>query len=205
MKKTAYLFFAGKINDYNDIKTIIGTNENIYGADGGGLHIYNLNLKPKLLLGDFDSLSSEIYEKFAKECQIKNYPPNKDYSDGELLIKTLYDDYDELIIFGALGGRYDHSFFNAFLLEAYPKCRIINNKEELFFINSSYKFLNSKGKTVSFLPLDRENCISLIDFEYELDKKDVKRGESLTLSNIISKNDAEAIVHHGAFLVIKER
>jgi thiamine pyrophosphokinase len=205
MKKTAYLFFAGKIKNYNDIKEIIGTNENIYGADGGGLHIHNLKLKPKLLLGDFDSLSAEIYEKFSKECQIKRYPPNKNYSDGELLIKTLYNDYDELIIFGALGGRYDHSFFNAFLLEIYPKCKIINNKEELFVIDSNHKFISEIGKTVSFLPLDRENCISLINFEYELNKKEVKRGESLTLSNIVLKNDAEAIVHRGAFLVIKER
>lgn len=205
MKKRAYLFFAGEIENYDYIKEIIGKNENIYAADGGGRHVLNLGLKPKLILGDFDSLDKNILNKFSKECEVKEFPPNKNFSDGELLVQTIYDEYDEICIFGALGGRYDHSFFNTFLLEAYPKCRIVNFKEELFFLDKEYVFINEKEKRISFLPISKDNNISLLDFEYELCRKEVKRGESLTLSNIIAEKKSKAIVHKGSFLVIKER
>jgi len=202
--KRAYLFFAGELKNYDFVKNFIGDDTHIYGADGGANHIYELGLNPLLLVGDFDSISKIAYDKFKKESKLISYPPNKNFSDGELLIRSIYDDYDELIIFSALGGRYDHTFFNVYLLEVYPKCKIINEEEELFFINKEHVFYNEEKARTSFLPLCTNNQISLYGFEYPLDKEAVKRGDSLTLSNVISEKVAKVEVHKGGFICIKE-
>lgn len=201
----AYVFLAGNIDDFDFIKKIIGNSKEIFGADGGGNHIFNLGLKPHLLVGDFDSIEKNILETYKKsKVELLNFSTDKDYSDGELLIKRIYDSYDEIIILGALGGRYDHSLFNIYLLEKYPKCKIINSKEELYFINDIFFFKNDIDKRVSFLPLCNTNCISLEGFAYNLDKRIVKRGSSLTLSNIILEKDACVRIYQGGFIVIKE-
>lgn len=199
----AYVFLAGEIRDYKKVKNYI-ENENIYGADGGGNHIFHIGMKPKMLLGDFDSIDKDVYEKFHKDTIIKSFSIAKDYSDGELIIKEIYKEYDEIIIFGALGGRSDHSFVNLFLLEKYPKCKIINEDEILFYLNNEYKFTDNLNKRISFLPLADENIIDLKGFWFDLDEKFVPRGSSLTLSNEIRQGEAFVKVLKGSFIAIKE-
>ncbi len=195
----AYLFFAGEIENYKSIKKIIKDEKNIFCADGGANHLLKIDLYPKLLLGDFDSISKEAMKKFS-HCKKLTFSKDKDFSDGELLIKEIYEKYEKIYIFGAFGGRVDHSYFNLHFLEVYPKCILINSNEEIYLLKKYNKIINKKGKKISFLPLDKENIIDLKGFEYNLNMKNIKRGESLTLSNTLKEDKVLIKVSKGSFL-----
>ncbi len=195
----AYLFFAGEISDYEQIKNLIKYKKNIFCADGGANHLLTLDLEPQLLLGDFDSISEEAKVKF-ENCKKLVFSSDKDYSDGELLIKEVYDKYEKIYILGGFGGRLDHSYFNLHLMEKYPKCVLINHDEEVFLLNEETIFKSKNNKRISFLPLDKENIINLEGFLYNLYKKEVNRGECLTLSNVITKDIATVSISKGSFL-----
>ncbi len=73
----AYLFFAGEIENYKSIKKIIKDEKNIFCADDGANHLLKIDLYPKLLLGDFDSISKEAMKKFS-HCKKLTFSKDKD-------------------------------------------------------------------------------------------------------------------------------
>ena len=91
------------------------------------------------------------------------------------------------------------------MLEKYPKVKLINDFEEVFYVNDTFIFSNKKDLKISFIPVDKENNISLKGFKFNLIEKTVKRGDSLTLSNTITESIAVAEVHSGAFIAIIQR
>ena len=100
--KTCYIFGAMEtaIFDFEPQE-----NDLIIAADGGYNTIKKLNIKPDLVVGDFDSLG-EIPEN---ENIIK-HPIKKDDTDTLLAIKIgLKKGYKKFIIYGALGGRLDQT------------------------------------------------------------------------------------------------
>lgn len=77
----------------------------IIAADGGYKTLKKMNIKPHLVVGDFDSLG-EIPEN---ETIIK-HPVQKDDTDTLLAVKTGFNKgYKRFVIYGALGGRLDQT------------------------------------------------------------------------------------------------
>lgn len=90
----------------------------VIAADGGLRHASQLRVAPQLVLGDMDSLNPR---EVPRGAQI--FPVRKDDTDTMLAIKTgIRRGCREFLIFGALGGRLDHSYANiqglAYLLDA---------------------------------------------------------------------------------------
>ena len=203
--KKAIVFFSGVIENYFEIKKVNLNDYDIYCADGGAEHAKALNLLPKLIIGDFDSIRPSTKEYFNNKTEFLEFPKDKDFTDGELLLKHIYDDYNEIYVLGAFGGNLYHLLGNIFLLEKYPKVKLINDFEEVFYVNDTFIFTNKKDLKISFIPVDKENNISLKGFKFNLIEKTVKRGDSLTLSNTITESIAVAEVHSGAFIAIIQR
>ena len=90
----------------------------VIAADGGLRHAGTLGVTPQLILGDMDSLDPGEVPPGAEI-----FPVRKDDTDTMLAIKTgIRRGCREFLIFGALGGRLDHSYANiqglAYLLDA---------------------------------------------------------------------------------------
>ena len=51
----------------------------IIAADGGARALWQQGIKPDMILGDGDSLESDIFPDIVR----KKYPPAKDFTDGE--------------------------------------------------------------------------------------------------------------------------
>ena len=95
--KTAYLFLNGELRGdtkfyLNFIKKQKG---DIYCADGGANICYELNLIPKEIYGDLDSIKDEV-KKFYQEKDIKfiKFQVEKDYTDSELVLNEIQNKYD---------------------------------------------------------------------------------------------------------------
>ncbi len=91
----------------------------IIAVDGGYNYCCELDLKPKAIVGDFDSIHPD-YLSSAQDAsiEIRRLPRAKDQTDLEYALET-YHKHQSLIL-GGLGDRIDHSFYNLYLLMQRP-------------------------------------------------------------------------------------
>lgn len=82
----------------------------VIAADSGIRHAVNLNIKPDLWVGDFDSCTIKHKDLYS-DISIIEYNTNKDKTDGELAIDiALQKGATKIVLCGAFGGaRIDHS------------------------------------------------------------------------------------------------
>jgi len=60
----------------------------LISADSGANCLYLYNIKPNLLVGDFDSIDEKVMEYFIKNnCEIDVYPKEKDFTDTEIALR----------------------------------------------------------------------------------------------------------------------
>ncbi len=180
-------------------------NVDYIGVDKGALTLAKQKIEMTQAIGDFDSVEHEdIAEirKYAKNIEILN--PIKDDSDSEHAIKKAIElGYEEIVVYGGLGGRLDHEIVNIRLCEAYPnritfvddynKLTALSVGEYNFYKQYQYISVFSCGKSV----------ISWENTKYLLDHKTLETSDLLGLSNEIEKNPAKLIVHKGKVLVIE--
>src|SRR5690554_5382413 len=76
-------------------------------ADGGANYAYLMELIPDYIIGDMDSINSEVREFYLqKEVVFKKFPRQKDFTDTQLVISFAEDlGASEIVFFGTLGNR----------------------------------------------------------------------------------------------------
>ncbi|MDE6426089.1 MAG: thiamine diphosphokinase [Ruminococcus sp.] len=103
---TAIIFAGGEIQDYSFIDTKADL---IICADRGIIHAEKLGITPDIITGDFDSYTGEI-----PSCrEVFRSVPEKDDTDTMLALKLAIEKGTDVIrLYGATGGRFDHTFAN---------------------------------------------------------------------------------------------
>ncbi len=200
------IFTNGYIEDYKFLER----NYNdcyIISCDGGLRHIDNLKITPSILIGDFDSVDSDLMQKYNYVEKLK-YPTDKDYTDTELaIVHAIQKGFCKAIIYGATGGRLDHTLGNVFLLKkAYDlgiNVSIEDNLQEIIFINKgSNKIKNYKNRTLSIIPLESMECFNSNGLLYSLKDLTFSVGDTRPISNVIVDDEVEIDVKFGFGLVI---
>lgn len=208
MKNKAFIFLNGDMDTKKKIyKQILKNEINIFCADGGLKFALELNLKPLEVWGDLDSCNADLINKAKKlNCVINKFNPEKDLTDGELLISEISNrNYDEIIILGGLGGRTDHLLTNLNLLFKYDKLIFLNHRERIFKVTSNLNIKNEIKKTISFIPMsDTVKNLTLIGFKYPLTNFLLNRGDSICNSNIVSESIANITFSQGKLIGIIE-
>jgi len=196
------IFFKKKIAEIENTLLI--------ACDGGVRHLQKLGIKPNVIIGDMDSIdSSQLASYSAEGVQIIQYPANKDFTDTELALDyALNLKPTAIYIWGALGGRLDHTLANVFLLskgqKAGIKTYLIDEYCEAFIVDREAAFVDAKGVTVSLFALSpKVEGLSLSGFAYPLKDAVLTMGESLGVSNIINEVHAKISVRVGNLLVIR--
>lgn len=178
-------------------------------CDGGARNFQYLGIKPDVIIGDMDSIDpAQLASYSAQGIKIIKYPTSKDFTDTELALDyALNLNPEEIFIWGALGGRVDHTLANVFLLckgqEKGINTYLIDEYGEAFVLDKKAIFINEAGKTVSLLALSsRVTGITLKGFLYSLEKSTLQMGETRGVSNIINEDRASISVRSGKLLVI---
>ena len=204
--KIAYLFFNGQLKGSKKFySNLIEKQEgDIYCADGGANIVYQLNLIPKEIYGDLDSIKDEVKDFFTKKnVKFIKFNVEKDYTDSELVLNEIEKKYDKIYTIAALGGSIDHELTNINLLNRYSNLIFITQKEKIFKINKSYEFYNMKNKKISFIIFsDKVKDLTLKGFKYDVENLDLTKGETRCVSNIIEKTEARVILKSGALLCV---
>lgn len=106
------LFAGGTIDNFQmDFDLFIG-------VDRGSLLLIEQDICPDLAVGDFDSVSEkELALICSQSKEVLQAQPEKDDTDLELAVKAVFARYPQaqVTIFGAFGGRLDHTLANIFL------------------------------------------------------------------------------------------
>lgn len=169
-----YIFTGGSMGD-NDISTFsLESPDLIISADAGFLYAEKYGYKTDFLIGDFDTIGEIPSPSKVKE--IVRFNREKDDTDTMLAIKlALEKGAKNIIIFGALGGRFDHTFANIqslnYISENNAKGSIVSNTEYISAISpGEYKFPYIAGYSFSAFSLtDKAEGVYETGFKYPLD------------------------------------
>lgn len=186
----------------------------IIGIDGGARFLYEADLAPDLLVGDFDSLDPLILRHYQeKKIETLQFNPQKDETDTQLALATAMDrGCQEIYLFGATGTRLDHVIANvqilaqavrrgvkAWLIDAHNRIHLVDKEET---IKKSEQF----GTYVSFFPLTTTvQGLTLKGFVYPLEDAVIYSDKSLTVSNEISDETAFISYREGLLLMMESK
>ena len=184
----------------------------VIGVDGGCVLLEKLNLKPNLILGDFDSLRRlNDYKELWPRAEIKAFQIEKDFTDAELAFAEAdARDLDEIYVIGGTGGRLDHQLSILFLLKHRSNYKLIDEQNVLTYIKAPYthKVLHGdvKSKYVSLIPLENGLIgVDLIGFKYPLNQATINFGQTLGVSNEVVDVEGSIVIKSGdGFLVVSE-
>lgn len=205
--KRAYIFFNGELLGSKDyyLELLNRDSGDIYCADGGANLLEELGILPMEIWGDFDSVSLEILDRYSESgVIIKKFPKDKDFTDGELILKYITEKaYDEIVVIGGLGGRKDHELTNLNLMFKFKNLTFITEREKIFAIDRKREFIGEKGKTISFVPFsERVEGVTLKGFKYPLNNYTLHQGDTICMSNIATEDIATINFKMGKLLGI---
>jgi len=201
--------FANGIVD--DAGFVFSGNDLIIAADGGLHHCRSLSITPDVVIGDIDSLAGDDIKWLQiAGVEIIRYPAKKDQTDLELALKLAIDrGADEIVVFGAMGGRWDMSIANILLPAeqnlSNATIRIIDGRHEIMLLRTGKEitFHGEKGDILSLIPLGRDTLgITTIGLEYPLKDDILKLGSSRGISNVFIENSATVLLKQGLLLCV---
>lgn len=205
----AVIFANGDISDGEFVLPLMCSDDLIVAADGGLSHALALGLRPSLLVGDMDSAPSELVQiTRTRGVEIVEHPVRKDKTDLELALDAVQDwGIEEVLVFGALGGRLDHALGNILLAASDRRARmhikLVESGYELAIVRDSLKVTGQVGDMVSLLALsDTVTGIQSENLEYALHDAQIERGSSLGVSNVMTGTEARVSVGDGVLLAV---
>lgn len=199
-KRTA-IVANGEILDYAFLKKSLSSYSRIVAVDGGLLHCRNLQIEPHFFVGDMDSASLDLVQKYP-HMEHLILPQDKDQTDLEAALEFEAGEEDTFVtVFGALGLRIDHALGNIYLLARYPKRVWIESETEYLFSPGKIITLDCEiGQTLSLLPLiGPAEGIQTHGLKWELQGRTLDKS-FFGLSNICLKKSLSIQVRAGDLL-----
>ena len=156
----------------------------LIGVEKGAYYALKHGLELDLAIGDFDSVTeAEKAYIDQKVLLIKNVEKEKNETDLFLAIQeALQYNPDEILIYGGLGERIDHTFANITYLKL-GNITLINNTHVIFMLDPGYYKVENQHKYVSFFAIEDVKKLSLTGFKYTLDNYDLNMDDTVCVSN----------------------
>ncbi len=186
----------------------------IIAADHGLMISDKLSISLDYIVGDFDSVPSEILKKYRESSvPIKTFPTEKDKTDTQIAIElALMHAPGSIDLVGATGSRLDHTLANlhllmlpmqlkvgAFLLDRHNR---ISLRQNSFTLTKAGQY----GDFVSLLPFTGEvKGLTLTGFKYPLEHVTLTSGSSLGISNEIAQEEARVELQEGILILFETK
>lgn len=169
------------------------------GVDAGYLKLLEKGIDPVFVLGDFDSL--EPGQK--PPADALRVPVCKDEPDSELAVaEAIKDGYSEIILWGAISGRLDHTLANIRLaVWKYPGLILQDEMQKAFVLLPGRYSIAPEYRHLSFFAMEL-SVFSENNVSYPLDHRKIDQEDLYTLSNSFLEGPAEIEVHSGRILCV---
>jgi len=209
MPKRAYIFGNAKISAEEIIffrRIKFSEDDLIICADGGYDNIALTDIKPHVIIGDMDSVSSPIPDSI---LQIK-HPKVKDKLDTYLCIDyALEKGCTEIILLSCFGGRVDHSLASLislrYIAERRAEGMLLNKNSRVVLMTKSGTIKKGEYSAVSLIPsTNKVEGITTSGLQYKMTNETLLHSECKGVSNSFTKPEAEISFTKGALYVICE-
>lgn len=161
----------GQFPSSKEILNILATASTIICCDGAINNLIKHNIEPNYIIGDCDSFSSEIQDKYKNKIIIIKDQNYNDLTKAVNFAKELK--LDNIVIIGATNLREDHSIANISLLITYAKDfkKIIMLSDYGIFtplINSTITLNSFIGQQISFFTFDANSEVTCLELKWPL-------------------------------------
>ena len=174
----------------------------LIAADGGYTEVLAQGLKPDLAVGDFDSLGS-----VPENENVVQHPVMKDDTDMMLAVKLGFErGYTHFFIYGALGGRLDHTLANIqtlmYIAENGGQGWIIGDCCLTAIKNSEARFRKEAEGVISVFCLSGEaRGVTIEGLLYPLDNYTMHSHIALGVSNEFKGEPSRIAVKDGSLVI----
>ncbi|MCL7451522.1 MAG: thiamine diphosphokinase [Anaerolineae bacterium] len=207
----AIIVASGHSADDSSWRSWVREGDLIIGADGGAGQALRWGLVPKFVIGDMDSLSERARQALeARGAQFVDHPRAKDQTDLELALSFAREQgARDIILFGVLGGRLDHTLSNLLLLTL-PELkevtvRVVHGPEEILVVRDGETVAVSgrPGDLISLLPWGGDvHGVTTQGLAWALEDDMLRFGFSRGVSNEMVGPEAEVSVRQGQLLLV---
>ena len=186
------------------------SNPYILCADGGALNAVKFGYTPQTIIGDLDSLTAQQVTDFkAQGATIEQYPPEKDETDLELALHwCIAHDASNIYIIGGLGGRFDQTLANIYLLtlpelEA-THIEVVDAEQSIRLLQvGQHNISGNIGDTISLIPISNQvTGITTHNLQYPLNNETLHVGPARGVSNVMTTTTAQISIEAGALLIV---
>ena len=203
MKTCSIISFIEK--DAAKLLRRIDKNSYIICADSGYAHAKKCGVTPDLIIGDFDSYKGALPDNIP----VITVPPEKDDTDTGLCISCAIErGFDDITIYGGLGGRLDHTVANLQLIasaaEKNVSIRLLDETDEVYAVCcGSIEIPRRENCYISVFSFsDRADGVSEVGVKYCLDNAALTRSFPLGVSNEFAADTAVISVSKGTLIII---
>lgn len=175
-------------------------------ADGGLAYAKASGINPDLVVGDFDSFGS-----IPKDENIIVHPREKDETDTHLAINcALERGYTDIVMYGMLGGRLDHTYANiqllSYLCEKGARGVIVGKDYTVTAIKNERLTLEKRNSgMISVFSFTQESRgITISGLKYEVENFTLKSWYPMGVSNEFTGKEAFIEVNDGTLVIISE-
>lgn len=206
MKRCVIVGGAG-INNYDYIRSRLYVDDYIVFCDSGLRHLEPLQVKPSLIVGDFDS-----HDNPHLDVETIVLPCEKDDTDTVFAVKeAIKRGFDDFLLIGVVGARLDHTLGNVSILlyldsigkkgiviDDYSEIEIVSN--EPAYIEDSYAFFSLLNVSGTAKGITIENA------KYLLNNAEITCEYQYGVSNeVLPGKTAKVSILEGKLLLIKDR
>ncbi|MGN0542403.1 MAG: thiamine diphosphokinase [Acutalibacteraceae bacterium] len=196
-----YIVGAGECKKLDFIKS---DGDIVIAADGGYKYLKQAGIKPDIVIGDFDSLGKE--PEGEKIIRLK---PEKDVTDTYAAVSEgIKCGYSRFNIYGALGGRIEHTLANiqliASLSEKNMQASIFDGSTVITAITAGTLRFDSayNGYISIFAHSDKCTGVCLRGLKYPLENAELSNMFPLGVSNEFLGIESEIVIGSGTAIIV---
>lgn len=152
-------------------------------CDGSTESLVNAGFIPDAIVGDMDSLSAGLTERFADRIHIDDDRETNDLTKAVKWCRK--SGYDDIVIIGATGKREDHTIGNISLLAEYSefvKVKMVTDTGIFLPFRKNFKTDTFPGQQVSIFSIGTDTEITSSGLLYPLVRRKLKNWWEATLN-----------------------
>ena len=205
--KRCVIVGGADINNYDYVRSRLCADDYIVFCDSGLKHLDALQVRPGLIVGDFDS-----HDNPNLDVETIVLPCEKDDTDTVFAVKeAIRRGYEDVLLIGVVGARLDHTLGNVYILEYLDnlgkKGFIIEDYSEMELVSRQTAYIVDSFRFFSLLNITGiAKGITVKNAKYPLKDADITCGYQYGVSNeVLPGMRAEVTVKEGKLLLIKDR
>ena len=205
--KRCVIVGGADINNYDYVRSRLCADDYIVFCDSGLKHLDALQVRPGLIVGDFDS-----HDNPNLDVETIVLPCEKDDTDTVFAVKeAIRRGYEDVLLIGVVGARLDHTLGNVYILEYLDnlgkKGFIIDDYSEMELVSRQTAYIVDSFRFFSLLNITGiAKGITVKNAKYPLKDAEITCGYQYGVSNeVLPGMRAEVTVKEGKLLLIKDR